>query len=59
MVGVDVDQHPAAYQRFLSRHEIDFLTIRDAPQHSNAIFGTFFSRIPTLSTVRARSGVSS
>ncbi len=41
VVGVDVDQDPAAYQRFLARHEVDFLTIRDAEQHSNALYGTF------------------
>jgi cytochrome c biogenesis protein CcmG/thiol:disulfide interchange protein DsbE len=41
VVGVDVDQDPAAYHRFLSRHEVDFLTIRDAQQHSNALYGTF------------------
>jgi hypothetical protein len=41
VVGVDLDQDPAAYQRFLSRHEVDFLTIRDAQQYSNALYGTF------------------
>jgi hypothetical protein len=28
VVGADVDQDPAAYQQFLARHEVDFLTIR-------------------------------
>ena len=41
VVGVDVDRDPAAYHRFLARHEVDFLTIRDAQQHSNALYGTF------------------
>jgi cytochrome c biogenesis protein CcmG/thiol:disulfide interchange protein DsbE len=41
VVGVDVDQDPAAYQRFLARHEVDFLTIRDAQRRSNALYGTF------------------
>src|SRR5277367_5615186 len=40
VVGVDVDRDPAAYHRFLARHEVDFLTIRDAQQHSNALYGT-------------------
>ena len=40
ILGVDVDQDPDAYHRFLARHEVDFLTIRDAEQHSNALYGT-------------------
>jgi len=41
VVGVDVDEDPAAYQRFLAQHEVDFLTIRDAQRRSNALYGTF------------------
>ncbi len=41
VLGVDVDENPAAYQLFLARHEVDFLTIRDAQQQSNALYGTF------------------
>ena len=40
VVGVDLDEDPEAYHRFLARHEVDFLTIRDPQQHSNALYGT-------------------
>jgi cytochrome c biogenesis protein CcmG, thiol:disulfide interchange protein DsbE len=40
IVGVDLDRDPEAYRQFLARHEVDFLTIRDAEQHSNALYGT-------------------
>jgi cytochrome c biogenesis protein CcmG/thiol:disulfide interchange protein DsbE len=41
ILGVDVDENDAAYRQFLTRHEVDFLTIRDPQRHSNALFGTF------------------
>jgi cytochrome c biogenesis protein CcmG/thiol:disulfide interchange protein DsbE len=41
VLGVSVDQDEDAYQRFLGRHRIDFTTIRDGQQHSNALYGTF------------------
>lgn len=41
VVGVDLDHDEEAYHRFLARHEVDFLTIRDEQQHSNALYGTF------------------
>jgi cytochrome c biogenesis protein CcmG, thiol:disulfide interchange protein DsbE len=41
VLGVDLDKNPDAYQRFLTRHRVDFTTIRDAQQHSNALYGTF------------------
>jgi cytochrome c biogenesis protein CcmG/thiol:disulfide interchange protein DsbE len=41
VLGVDVDENDAAYRQFLARHEVDFLTIRDPHQQSNALFGTF------------------
>ena len=41
VLGVDLDKNPDAYQRFLARHRVDFTTIRDAQQHSNALYGTF------------------
>ena len=41
VLGVSVDQDEDAYRRFLGRHRIDFTTIRDWQQHSNALYGTF------------------
>ena len=41
VLGVDVDEDPAAYRQFLVDHRVDFTTIRDAQQHSNALYGTF------------------
>ena len=41
VIGVSVDQSEDAYQRFLSTHRVDFTTIRDPQQHSNALYGTF------------------
>jgi cytochrome c biogenesis protein CcmG/thiol:disulfide interchange protein DsbE len=41
VLGVSVDQDEDAYRRFLGRHRIDFTTIRDGQQHSNALYGTF------------------
>jgi cytochrome c biogenesis protein CcmG, thiol:disulfide interchange protein DsbE len=41
VLGVSVDQDEAAYRQFLNEHKINFTTIRDAQQHSNALYGTF------------------
>jgi len=41
VLGVSVDQDEDAYRRFIGRHRIDFTTIRDGQQHSNALYGTF------------------
>jgi cytochrome c biogenesis protein CcmG, thiol:disulfide interchange protein DsbE len=41
VVGVDVDEDGGAYRQFLADHRVDFLTIRDERQHSNALYGTF------------------
>ena len=41
VLGVDVDKDESAYRQFLARHEVDYLTIRDPQQHTNAIYGTF------------------
>jgi cytochrome c biogenesis protein CcmG/thiol:disulfide interchange protein DsbE len=41
VLGVSTDADPAAYQAFLNRHHVDFLTIRDGAQTSNALYGTF------------------
>ncbi len=41
VLAVSVDQDEAAYRRFLSTHRVDFTTIRDGDQRSNALYGTF------------------
>ena len=41
VLGVSVDQDEDAYRQFLNEHRINFTTIRDGQQHSNALFGTF------------------
>jgi cytochrome c biogenesis protein CcmG, thiol:disulfide interchange protein DsbE len=41
VLGVDVDKDESAYRQFLARHEVDYLTIRDPQQQTNAIYGTF------------------
>ena len=38
-ISVDVDE--AAYRRFLTEHKVDLLTVRDAAQKSNNLYGTF------------------
>jgi len=38
-VSVDVDQ--GAYLQFLKEHNVNLLTVRDAGQKSNALYGTF------------------
>ena len=38
-VSVDVDQ--SNYRRFLKDHNVDLLSVRDAAQKSNALYGTF------------------
>ncbi len=38
-VSVDVDEN--AYKQFLRSHHIDLLTVRDAENKSNALYGTF------------------
>jgi cytochrome c biogenesis protein CcmG, thiol:disulfide interchange protein DsbE len=40
VLGVSVDADEGAYHRFLKDHGIDFLTVRDADQKSNALYGT-------------------
>ena len=54
VLGVRVDENPEAYRQFLARHEVDYLTIRDPQQHSNALYGTFASLTPTRSTAMGR-----
>ena len=38
-VSVDVDQ--GAYNQFVKEHNVNLLTVRDAAQKSNALYGTF------------------
>lgn len=38
-VSVDVDEN--AYKQFLKDHRVDLLTVRDASQKSNNLYGTF------------------
>jgi peroxiredoxin len=38
-VSVDVDQ--GAYNQFIKEHNVNLLTVRDAGQKSNALYGTF------------------
>lgn len=41
VVAISLDADPRAYEDFLREHKIDFFTIRDPKQESNAIYGTF------------------
>lgn len=41
IVAVSTDDDGDAYQRFLAEHSISLLTVRDADQRSNAMYGTF------------------
>jgi thiol-disulfide isomerase/thioredoxin len=41
VVGISTDEDSAAYQAFLTRHNVDLLTVDDAAQTSNALYGTF------------------
>lgn len=38
-ISVDVDQ--AAYQKFIKDHNLNLLTVRDAEQKTNTLYGTF------------------
>lgn len=38
-VSVDVDE--SAYRQFLKAHDVNLLTVRDADQKSNGLYGTF------------------
>jgi cytochrome c biogenesis protein CcmG/thiol:disulfide interchange protein DsbE len=41
VLAVSVDEDGSAYRDFLQKHKVDLLTIRDATQKSNALYGTF------------------
>ncbi len=40
VVGVSTDQDDAVYRRFLVKHQVNLLTVRDADQKVNALYGT-------------------
>jgi cytochrome c biogenesis protein CcmG/thiol:disulfide interchange protein DsbE len=40
VVAVSWDEDPVAYHRFLARHQVDLLTIRDPEQKVAALYGT-------------------
>ncbi len=41
VLGVSMDVDGDAYHKFLTDHKVDFLTVRDADQKSNNLYGTF------------------
>jgi peroxiredoxin len=41
VLGVSVDADGDAYHRFIKDHGVTFLTVRDADQKSNNLYGTF------------------
>ena len=41
ILAVSLDEDPALYHQFLAEHHVDLLTVRDAAQKSNALYGTF------------------
>jgi thiol-disulfide isomerase/thioredoxin len=41
IVAVSTDDDSTAYERFLKEHSVSLLTVRDAEQRSNAMYGTF------------------
>ena len=40
VVGISTDQDDEVYRRFLIQHHVDLLTVRDADQRINALYGT-------------------
>lgn len=52
VLGVDMGEDDGVYRQFLADHQIDFLTIRDAQQQSNALYGT--SRPPETYVIDRR-----
>ena len=40
VVAVSTDQDEDVYRRFLVRHQVDVMTVRDADQKVNALYGT-------------------
>ncbi len=41
VLAVSLDEDPALYHQFLLDNHVDLLTVRDAAQKSNALYGTF------------------
>lgn len=41
VLAVSTDEDQGAYRQFLSDHPMDLITVRDAKQQSNALYGTF------------------
>lgn len=41
VLAISVDADESAYRRFLKDHNVDLLTVRDAGQKSNNLYGTF------------------
>jgi thiol-disulfide isomerase/thioredoxin len=41
VVAISTDEDGGAYQTFLKQHNVDLLTVDDAAQTSNALYGTF------------------
>jgi peroxiredoxin len=41
ILGVSIDTDTEAYQQFLTLHHVDFLTVVDPAQQSNALYGTY------------------
>lgn len=41
VLGVSLDADEGAYHKFLKDYRVDFLTVRDADQKSNNLYGTF------------------
>jgi len=40
IVAVSIDQDPDVYQRFLVKHHVDLITVRDQEGRVNALYGT-------------------
>ena len=40
VLAVSTDADDAAYHRFIKQHNVDLLTVRDAKQQSNALYGS-------------------
>ena len=41
MLAVSVDVDDSSYKRFLRDHGVNLLSVRDADQKSNSLYGTF------------------
>ncbi len=41
VIGISIDDDPAAYAVFLQRHPVMFETVLDRAQRSNALYGTY------------------